>query len=72
MKTTYETQQQHCGNLVRDDPKLLDDGGEISKILRKGLAVQFSVVKSPLYLTESLPGGQLPLVFWRWSIGLLS
>jgi hypothetical protein len=29
-------------------------------------------VKSPLYMTENLPGGQLPLVLWRWHVGLLS
>jgi hypothetical protein len=29
-------------------------------------------VKSPLYLTENLLGGQLPPVLWRWHVGLLS
>jgi hypothetical protein len=29
-------------------------------------------MKSPLYLTENLPGGQLPLVLWRSPIRLLS
>ena len=28
--------------------------------------------ESPLYLTENLPGGQLPPMLWRWPIGLLS
>jgi hypothetical protein len=50
----------HNGNFVRDDLKLPDDGGEISKS-RKRLAV----MKSPLYLKENLSGGQLPLVLWR-------
>jgi hypothetical protein len=25
-----------------------------------------------LYLTENLPSDQLPLVLWRWHVGLLS
>ena len=29
-------------------------------------------MKPPLYLTENLPGGQLPHVLWRWHVGLLS
>ena len=29
-------------------------------------------MKSPLYLTIFLPSGQLPLVLWRWHVGLLS
>ena len=29
-------------------------------------------VESPLNLTETLPGGQLAPVFWRWHVGLLS
>ena len=29
-------------------------------------------MKSPLYLTEKLPGGQLPPELWRWPVGLLS
>ena len=29
-------------------------------------------VKSPLYLTENLPVGELPPVVWCWPIGLLS
>jgi hypothetical protein len=28
--------------------------------------------KSPLYLTDNLPGAQLPPVHWRWSVGLLT
>ena len=43
--------------LVRDDPKVLDDGGRIPKISRKRLAARFLAVKSPLYLTENLPSG---------------
>ena len=30
------------------------------------------IVKSPLYLTENLSGGQLPHVLWGWPVGLLS
>jgi hypothetical protein len=29
-------------------------------------------VKSPLYSTDDLPGGQLFHVLWRWHVGLLS
>jgi hypothetical protein len=29
-------------------------------------------MKSPLYLTENLSGGELPLVLWHWHVGLLS
>ena len=39
---------------LRDDLKLLDDDGEISKISRKRLAVRFPAMKSPLYLTKKL------------------
>ena len=46
---------------VRDDPNLLDDGGDI-QISRKRLAVRFSTVKSPLYLTEHLSSG--PPMLW--------
>jgi hypothetical protein len=52
--------------LVRDDPKLLDDGVQSdTQISRKRLAVLFPAVKSPPYLTINLPGGQLPHVLWR-------
>ena len=36
------------------------------------MAVRFPAVKSPLYLTENLSGGELPHVLWRWHVGLLS
>ena len=36
------------------------------------MAVRFLAVKSPLYLTENLPRGRLPLVLWCWHVGLLS
>jgi hypothetical protein len=39
---------------------------------RKRLAVRFPAVKSSLYLTENLLGGQLPFVLWCWHVGLLS
>jgi hypothetical protein len=53
-------------------PKLLDDGGEIPKISRKSLAVRFSSHEiSSLLDKKNLPGGQLPLVLWRWHVGLL-
>jgi hypothetical protein len=29
-------------------------------------------VKSPLYLIDNLPSGQLNHVFWHWPLGLLS
>ena len=32
----------------------------------RGLAIRFLTVKSPLYLTKNLPGGQLPHVLWCW------
>ena len=54
---------------VWDDPKLLDDGGELPKSQGR---YDMSTVKSPLYLTKkNLPGGQLRHVLWRWHVGLL-
>jgi hypothetical protein len=41
-------------------------------LLRKRLAVQFPAVKSPLYMTDKLPGGSLPHVLWPWHVGPLS
>jgi hypothetical protein len=29
-------------------------------------------MKSPLYRMENFPDDQLPLVLWRWHVGLLS
>ena len=58
--------------LVRDDLKLQDDGGEIPKSPWKGWRFDSPAVKSPLHLTENLPGDQLPPVLWRWHINLLS
>ena len=49
-------------DLLRDDPKLLDGGGAIPETSRKRLAVQFLGVKFRRYLTQNLPGGQLPHV----------
>ena len=43
-----------------------------AQISRKRLAVWFPAVKSPLYLTNNLPGGQLSHVLWRWPVDLLS
>jgi hypothetical protein len=40
--------------------------------LRKRLAIRFLVVKSALYLTNNLPGRQLPPILWRWHVRLLS
>ena len=37
--------------LVRDDPKLQDDSGEVPKYEQRGW--RFLVVKSSLYLTEN-------------------
>ena len=42
--------------LVWDDPKLLDDGGEIPKSQGRDWRL-FPAMKSPLYLTKYLPGG---------------
>ena len=57
--------------LVQDGPKLLDDGGEVSKSQRKRLVLRFPAVIS-LHLTENLQGGQLPLMLWCWHVGILS
>jgi hypothetical protein len=57
-------------SLVQDDRKLLNDGGETPK--SQGRGVRFPDVKSPLYLTEDLPGDQLPHVLWCWHVDLLS
>ena len=43
-----------------------------TQISMKRLAVWFPAVKSPLYLTKNLPGGQLPLMLSRWHVSLLS
>ena len=40
---------------LRSETTLKDDGGEIPKISRKRLAIQFPAVKSPLYLMKNLP-----------------
>ena len=49
-------------NLVRDDPKLPDGGGEILKSQGRGWRFDFLAMKSSLYQTENLLGGQLPPV----------
>lgn len=36
------------------------------------LAVRIPAVKSPLYLVEDLPGGQVCHVLWHWPIKVLS
>jgi hypothetical protein len=46
-------------NLIQIYLKLINVNTE-----RKRLAVQFAARKSPLYLTENLPSGQLPHVLW--------
>ena len=56
---------------VRDDPKLLDDGGEIPKYQGEGWRFGSHPWNLPLYLTENLSDGQLPLVLWRWPVGIL-
>ena len=58
--------------MVRDDPKRLDDGGEIPKSQGIGWRFDSPTVKSPLYLTDNLSCGQLSPVLWRWPVGLLS
>jgi hypothetical protein len=45
---------------------------KIFKSQGRGWGVNFPAVKSSLYLTEYLPGGQLSPVLWRWHVGLLS
>ena len=57
--------------LVREDPKLLEDVGEMRKSQGKRLAVQSPAGKSPLYLTNNLSGGQLPHVLEHWHVGFL-
>ena len=52
--------------MVRDDPKSLDDGGEIPKSLGR-VGGSIPVVKSLLFLTENLLGGQLLYII---SVGL--
>ena len=56
---------------VRDDPKLLDDGGEIPKSQVRCWRFDPSCLISSL-LARNLLGGQLPLLLWRWHVGLLS
>ena len=56
---------------VQDDPKTTGRWWRDTQTLRKRLAVRFPAMKSPLYLTTFMSGGQLPLVLWRWPIGLL-
>ena len=40
--------------------------------LKEEVGGSILVVKSPLYLIEHFPSGQLPLVLWRQHVGLLS
>ena len=47
-------------------------GGEIPKSQGRRLAIQFLVVKSPLYLTGTCQVVKLPPVLWRWHVSLLS
>ena len=62
----------NMGVMVRDGPKLLDDGGEIPKFQGRGWQFEFPAVISPLYLTKHLPCGQPPPMLWRWHVNLLS
>ena len=39
--------------LVQDDPKILDDGGEVPEYEERGWRFDFLVVNSPLYLTKT-------------------
>ena len=55
------------GSLVRDDPKLLDDGGERPV----GGSIPRCEISS-LLDKKNLPGGQLPPVLWRWHVDHLS
>ena len=52
--------------VVQDDPKLLDDGGEIPNLKEKvgsGNSIPGCQISS--LLAGNLPGGQLPHVLWR-------
>ena len=40
--------------------------------LKKEVRGSIPGVRSPLYLTKYLPGGQLPPMLWRWFVGLLA
>ena len=43
-----------------------------TQISKKRLAVRFPAVKSPLYLTDYLPGRRMPHVLWRSHVGPMS
>ena len=57
--------------MVRDDPKLLDDSGEIPKCQGRGWLFG-SRCEISAVLDRNLPGGQLPPRLWRWNVGLLT
>ena len=40
--------------------------------LKEEVGGSISAMKSPIYLTKNLPGGQLPHMLWCWLVGLLS
>ena len=40
-------------------------------MLRNRLVIRFLAVKSPLYLTKKLLGGQPSPMLWRWPVGFL-
>ena len=61
-----------CPTLVEDDPKLLDDGGEIPKSQGRGWRFDSRLWDLLSTWQNSLPGGQLPQVLWRWPVGLSS
>ena len=58
--------------LVWDNPKLLDDGGEIPKSQGRGWWVDPRLWNLLSTCLKNLPGCQLPRVLWRWLDGLLS
>ena len=58
--------------LVQDDPKLLDNDGEISKSLGRGWRFNSRLRNLLSTWQKQLLGGQLAHVLWRWHVGLLS
>ena len=56
---------------VWDDPRLLDDGGEIPRFEGRGWRFDSWLWSLLSTWHKNLPGGQLPPVLWRWPVGLL-
>ena len=56
--------------MVRGNPELLDDGGEIPKSQGRGCWWFASRPRISSLFDINLPGGQLPLVLWHWTFSL--